>query len=110
VSQFTTCSYSPLSACLLVAVLLVPLLVIPRVVKQRRLALSVLVAERCSCPLVHKYFWPFWFGRRMGYYEMMLFPILRFVSVLSRSYCRLLVAHHSQLFPEPGVRSVPADR
>src|SRR5262249_56340538 len=43
--------------------------------RQRRLALSVLVAEALFLSFGFTYyFWPFWFGPQMGYYEMMLFP------------------------------------
>jgi hypothetical protein len=43
--------------------------------RQRRLALSVLVAEALFLSFgFTNYFWPFWFGPQMGYYEMMLFP------------------------------------
>jgi hypothetical protein len=43
--------------------------------RQRRLALSVLAAEALFLSFgFTNYFWPFWFGPQMGYYEMMLFP------------------------------------
>jgi len=43
--------------------------------KQRRLALSVLVAEAVFLSFgFTNYFWPFWSGPQMGYFEMMLFP------------------------------------
>jgi hypothetical protein len=43
--------------------------------RQRRLALSVLVAEAMILSVgFTNYFWPLWSGPQMGYYEMMLFP------------------------------------
>ena len=42
---------------------------------QRRLALSVLIAEAVFlCAGFTNYFWPFWFGPQIRYYELMLFP------------------------------------
>ena len=42
---------------------------------QRRLALSVLIAEAVFlCTGFTNYFWPFWFGPQIRYYELMLFP------------------------------------
>jgi hypothetical protein len=77
--------------------------------RQRRLALSVLVAEALFLSFgFTNYFWPFWFGPEMGYFEMMLFPYFAlctcFIAFLP---ARLLWRIIRNCFASPEFRSVP---
>src|SRR6516164_6503509 len=77
--------------------------------RQRRLALSVLVAETVFLSFgFTNYFWPFWFGPQMGYYEMMLFPYFAlcicFIAFLPATLLWHIIRN---CFPSLEFRSVP---
>ena len=77
--------------------------------RQRRLALSVLVAEALFLSFgFTNYFWPFWFGPQMGYYEMMLFPYFALcICFIAFLPARLLWHIIRNCFPSLEFRSVP---
>jgi hypothetical protein len=77
--------------------------------RQRRLALSVLVAEALFLSFgFANYFWPFWFGPEMGYFEMMLFPYFALcICFIAFLPARLLWHIIRNCFPSLESRSVP---
>src|SRR5262245_15633065 len=77
--------------------------------RQRRLALSVLVAEAVILSFgFTNYFWPFWFGPQMGYYEMTLFPYFALcICFIAFLPARLLWHIIRNCFPSLEFRSVP---
>jgi hypothetical protein len=77
--------------------------------RQRRLALSVLVAEALLLSFgFANYFWPFWFGPEMGYFEMMLFPYFALcICFIAFLPARLLWHIIRNCFPSLEFRSVP---
>jgi len=77
--------------------------------RQRRLALSVLVAEAVFLSFgFTNYFWPFWSGPQMGYYEMMLFPYFALcICFIAFLPARLLWRIIRNCFPSLEFRSVP---
>ena len=77
--------------------------------RQRRLALSVLVAEAVFLSFgFTNYFWPFWFGPQIGYYEMMLFPYFALcICFIAFLPARLLWHIIRNCFPSLEFRSVP---
>src|SRR5215831_10425751 len=118
VSQFTTlCLFTPQRLFVGGGIIGAVALLFLGSPRQRRLALSVLVAEALFLSFgFTNYFWPFWFGPQMGYYEMMLFPyfalcicFIAFLPARLLWHTQILLLWHiiRNCFPRLEFRSVP---